>query len=292
MVDVVRALHLDMNYTVNGRFHDIVLYGKSLPIDVTMVDLGDEDYAQMNVRILDGNMLELSDFKMNQDKFDNKTIKTKLGSITKTPIGNVMIKPTTAFKGKTDKPILVSKSKIDGVTKSYVSRLKADLPERKASVIDLRFVDTSVKRAEDVLNTLFKVYNKKWMDDINEQAINTSHFIDEELKLIEAELNDVDADISAYKSQNMVPDVGTSTIMNMNKAETTNAQLMELSNQLFMARYIKKQLADENSKYKVLPANSGIESNSVSQQILAYNEKLWRLTVAPIIPLLQNWISR
>lgn len=274
MIDVVNALHLDMNYTTDGRFHDYVLYGKNQPVVVNMADLNPTDNAEMLLKVKDDNSVEMSNFKLNGEELNSKPLSAKMGVVVNTPLGKVMVSATPAYQGKMDKPIMVQRVNLDATTKRYVSRLKTEMPERRASVIDLKFEDLSVQRAEDVLNTLFKVYNQKWMDDINEQAISTAHFIDEELQLIESELSNVDADISAYKSKNMVPDVATSTIMNMNKAEVTGSQLMELSNQLFMARYIRKQLSDESSRFKVLPANSGIDNNSVSQQILAYNEKL------------------
>ena len=36
MQDVVRRLHLDMTYTADGRFHDEVLYGSTLPVTVAL----------------------------------------------------------------------------------------------------------------------------------------------------------------------------------------------------------------------------------------------------------------
>ena len=45
ILDVVKRLHLDMNYSTHGFFHDKPLYGSTLPIQVQFLSLGDKDAA-------------------------------------------------------------------------------------------------------------------------------------------------------------------------------------------------------------------------------------------------------
>ena len=82
----------------------------------------------------------------------------------------------------------------------------------------------------------------------------------------------MDANISNYKSEHQIPDVQAASQIYLNKAETTSSELLNLKNQLHMAKYIKSQLGGDGTK--ILPANSGIDNPMVSQQILAYNEKV------------------
>ena len=49
ILDVVKRLHLDMNYSTHGFFHDKPLYGSTLPIQVQFLSLGDKDAAKMTV---------------------------------------------------------------------------------------------------------------------------------------------------------------------------------------------------------------------------------------------------
>lgn len=278
MIDVVKRLHLDMDYKVDGLFRENVLYGKNLPIRVTLADLQQDDVAHLKVNIVDNNTVELTGFELAGEEGENidgaKVVKGSFDAIINTPLGKVLVTKTEYFDKRPDKPINVSRFPVLDVTHKYVSRLYADLDDPKASVIDLELEDESAERAEDILYALFDVYNNKWMDDINQQAVSTSQFIDEELKQIESELGSVDSDIASYKSSNNVPDVQTTTAMNITRSETLGAQRMELDNQKFMATFIRKQLSSEGSKYQVLPANSGIESTSVAAQIAAYNENV------------------
>lgn len=275
MIDVVKALHLDMNYTIKGTFHDYVLYGKSLPVNVSLTELNPDDRASLELTLLEGNKIKLANFKKNREDYTAEPALTgKMGTVLNTPIGKVIVNPTEFYKGPSEKTIYIHRSPLDDVAKGYAGRLKTEITTQRASVIDLTINDVSAQRAEDVLNTLFVVYNQKWIDDINEQAVSTSHFIDDELRQIEADLGNVDTDIADFKSQNQVPDLEKAAESSIKRADITGTQLMELSNQLFMAKYIRNQLGDEANRYKLLPANSGIDNQSVANQILAYNEKV------------------
>ncbi|MBQ0070199.1 MAG: polysaccharide biosynthesis tyrosine autokinase [Bacteroidales bacterium] len=279
MLDVVKRENLEIEYRVEGFFRQSVIYGKDLPIKVLLSDLKDEDVARFKVEILKDNSLQLSDFQIktedsNEFQAINKVVKGSFDKFISTPIGKVLISKSEYYATKHHDVILVNKGSLLDVTHKYVSRLDADLNEQKASVIGLELHDESPKRAEDILNTLVDVYNSKWMDDINQQAVSTSKFIDEELAQIESELGNVDANIADYKSANNIPDIQASTQLNIHRSESLNSQRMELNNQKYIASYIRNKLSNETTKYESLPANSGIESSSIDAQISAYNTLL------------------
>ncbi|MDD7717669.1 MAG: GNVR domain-containing protein, partial [Bacteroidales bacterium] len=270
MKEVVQSLHLDMNYTIDGTFHDRVIYGKDLPVNVVLPDIDPDAYVGFILKI-NNNGLELSGFSNKADDEKGKVILGKLNTPIQTPIGKVIVTPTKSYVGKFDYPIHVAKYSTADCTKNYANSLNVELNQERASVVDVTLNDASPERAEDILDKLFEIYNKKWVEDINQQAISTSQFIDEELRLIESELGIVDQDISSFKSEHLVPDLHEASSIYMNKMETTNSQLLELDNQLFMAKYVKRQLSDGH-KFNVLPANSGIDNGVISQQIANYNE--------------------
>lgn len=272
MLDVVKRLHLDINYTVPGNFHDKVIYGTNLPITVTFIDLPDNETAQCSVSLLTDNLIEIYDFQLNGEICENtKKIKGNLQDTLSTPVGKLVITPTKYYKGKTDIPILVSKSNMLSTANRYAQHLSVSLSEEKSSVVDLSFSDVSTQRAEDVLNTLISVYNENWIKDKNQIAISTSMFINDRLAVIEQELGNVDEDISSFKSKNLLPNVEAASSMYMQQSSEATSQLLVLNNQLYMARYIHNYMTSNNGKNQLLPANSGIESPSIENQISEYN---------------------
>jgi hypothetical protein len=273
MEEVVKALHLDMQYSVKGTFHDTILYAKTLPINVILPDMNQDCSATLTVALPATGLVELSEFTLQGMEKPSKVIKAHMGETVRTPIGNVMVTPSPYYTGKYVHSIQVAHVPVEAVTASIVGQLSVELTDDNSSVVDLRLNDASPQRAEDILNKLFEVYNGKWVEDINQQAISTSEFIDEELRAIEADLGHVDEDISSYKSKNLVPDIQANAAISLNRAEVTNQQLLELENQLYMAKYIKSQLNDSKG-FKILPVNSGFDNSNVGSQIVVYNERV------------------
>ena len=134
--------------------------------------------------------------------------------------------------------------------------------------------DVSVQRAVDVLNTLISAYNESWVSAKNQIAVSTSAFIDDRLRVIEHELGAVEEDISSYKSKNLIPDLQASSDLYIQQSSETEVKLLELSNRMYMVRYISDYMSREENAFELLPAGTGIESTGIEGQILEYNNKL------------------
>ena len=274
MTEVVKRLRLDMNYFVPGKFHRQVAYGLTLPVDVTINDLLENDSAGFTLEVQPDGTLFLSDFIRNGTDLDEKDIKGSLFDSIPTPLGKIIINTTPNYvKGKAY-TLYVGKSNLYNAVNSCSSNLSVSLNNEKASVIDLSFKDNSTQRAEDVLSMLISLYNENWVKDKNQIAVSTSMFINERLGVIEQELGNVDEDISSYKSEHLLPDVQAASSMYMAQSSATNAQILALNNQLYMTRYIRNYLANDANRTQLLPANSGIESANIESQIAEYNKQL------------------
>ena len=274
MTEVVKRLRLDMNYFVPGKFHRQVAYGLTLPVDVTINDLPENESAGFTLEVQPDGTLFLSDFIRNGTDLDEKDIKGSLFDSIPTPLGKIIINTTPNYvKGKAY-TLYVGKSNLYNAVNSCSSNLSVSLNNEKASVIDLSFKDNSTQRAEDVLSMLISVYNENWVKDKNQIAVSTSMFINERLGVIEQGLGNVDEDISSYKSEHLLPDVQAASSMYMAQSSATNAQILALNNQLYMTRYIRNYLANDANRTQLLPANSGIESANIESQIAEYNKQL------------------
>ncbi len=274
MTEVVKRLRLDMNYFVPGKFHRQVAYGLTLPVDVTINDLPENESAGFTLEVQPDGTLLLSDFTRNGTELDGKDIKGRLLDSITTPLGKIVIHTTPNYvKGETY-TLYVGKSSLYNAVNSYASNLSVSLNNEKASVVDLSFRDNSTQRAEDVLSMLISVYNENWVKDKNQIAVSTSMFINERLGVIERELGNVDEDISSYKSEHLLPDVQAASSMYMTQSSATNAQILALNNQLYMTRYIRNYLANDANRTQLLPTNSGIESANIESQIAEYNKQL------------------
>lgn len=269
MYEVVRRLHLDVNYTTDGRFYDPVIYGSDNPYEVSFFDLGDAESASFTLRSDKDGQVKLTDFTRNGEEADGDAV-TALNDTVQTPVGRLLV---NARPGSTaaQQTVFVSRISMQDATADYSSRLSVALNDEKSTVVNLTLQDVCTQRAEDVLNTLISVYNENWVKDKNQIAVSTSMFINERLGVIERELGNVDEDISSYKSENLLPDVQAAASMYMAESSETNAKIQTLNTQLSMTRYVRSYLTGASSRNQLLPANSGIENSGIEKQIAEYN---------------------
>ena len=276
IIEVIRRLHLDMEYKVDGTFHKQLLYGRELPVEVTIDKLSYNDNCAFTLVMQKDGKALLSDFTLNGEEVGNdSTITATLKKPVNTPIGRLTITPTNYYKQtvQIEEPIYVSRKGILAGISNSQAKMTVELTDEKATIIEISYTDRNIQRAEEFLNTLISVYNENWVKDRNQIAVSTSLFINERLQVIESELGHVDSDISSYKSANLIPDVDAASQMYMNTANQAHVQLTSLNNQLYMARYIRDHVNNRNNKNQLLPANSGIENKAIEQQINDYNAR-------------------
>ena len=275
MREVVSRLHLEMNYQTDGRFHKQTVYGNRLPVQVVIPTLSENESATFELHLAKDGAVELSSFTRNgTETGDDNAVKGKLNDSIQSPLGPIVITPSATYSDKTEEVIYVSRQSLAATSANCSARLNISQNDEKSNIITLSFQDVSTQRAEDVLNTLIAVYNENWVRDKNQIAVSTSMFINERLGVIEGELGNVDDDISSFKSEHLLPDVQVAANMYMTQANEANAEIRELNNQVYMARYIKNYLTNENNKHQLLPANSSIENASLATQLNEYNTKL------------------
>lgn len=268
-LDVVKRLHLDISYHTDGGFYKKVLYGRDCPYTVEFNDLQDNESVAFTINPSRDGQVLLTDFSRNGEDVAGNITAT-LNDTVDAPVGKLVVKVAND-SATHDAPIYVSRRGYQDATGDYASNLSVTLSDEKSTVINLSFKDVCIQRAEDVLNTVIAVYNENWIKDKNQIAVSTSAFISDRLGVIEQELGNVDENISSFKSEHLLPDVQAAASMYMEQSSETNAQILALNTQLSMARYIRNYLTNSTSKNQLLPANSGIESPGIEQQIANYN---------------------
>lgn len=276
MQEVVRRLHLDIDYSKPLRFREQVLYANNLPLTVQLPDLTDTESAYFEINFKGDGKITLDKFLHWGEKVPGSVEAVLNGTDTllvDSPIGKIVIQPS-----KVDNPglkkIIVRKTSLYSAISRYRGELSTAISDKMSRVITLSVKDRSIPRAEDILNTLIGVYNENWVKDKNQIARSTSLFINDRLEVIEDELSNVDSDVSSYKSQQMIPDVATAGTMYMQQSAQIRNQQQELGNELYMAKYIRNYLTNDDRKNQVLPASLGGKGTGVENQIKEYNEKL------------------
>lgn len=273
MEEVVKRLNLDIDYFKEETFHDRIIYGYDQMVKAEIVGYPDEQPLAFTLKVDGTGKVTISDLTVGKD-VDTRSYTGEFNDSITTPDATIIVTPTANCREGGSVDLLVRKVPMSQARDSYVGRLTVAMSDEKSTVIRLTLADQSVQRADDVLNTLIGVYNENWIRDRNQIAVSTSNFIDDRLGVIESELSNVDSDISSYKSANLVPDVEAAASMYMSQNQQTQAQMLELNNQLQMTRYIRSYLTSDGYRDQLLPANTGIGNGSIQSLIVDYNSQL------------------
>lgn len=279
--EVVKRLHLDMDYVKKGGLHGVTLYGGSLPVIVNLPDVGEQEGAELRLHLEPDMSARLSKF-VSTTANGKRKLKGELelkatGDTADSPLGRIILSRNPDYKGaplSESMDIAVTKLPTQMAVELYGKKVDGDLVDEYADVIELVVKDVNVERGVDILNEIVNVYNQRYIDDKNKIAIATSAFIDERLEAIRGELGEVDNTIAGYQSADGSLNLYEEAKLMMEKNEEYSRASINLSNNLEMAKSLRDFISAPDNGLRILPMNTGIDSPELEKQIGTYNELL------------------
>ena len=156
MTEVVKRLGLNEIYTVRRGLKRIELY-KSSPILVTYL-FDDKKSVSFDIEVGAQNKFYLSNFIVAGEETGER-LEGIIGDSIQTSAGTLAISLTSQYENSfTGSTIRYSKESADMMADSYTQKLRAELGNEDATIINLSIDDASVQKAEDILNTLIEVF--------------------------------------------------------------------------------------------------------------------------------------
>ncbi|MBQ2239865.1 MAG: chromosome partitioning protein ParA, partial [Alistipes sp.] len=195
MESVVERYDLTTEYTVKHGLRTIDLYGQS-PMLVEFIEPDNEATGRFKCRVRKDGGVEVYDF-------DNDATFSAIaapGDTIATPLGNIVLKATPY--ADEHRELTVTKRSLNDMVEEYRSRLKCDIANKQASVINITITDEVPRRAEDIINGIVEAYNLDAITDKREVSRLTKQFITERLITLGTELNMADEEVANYKTSN------------------------------------------------------------------------------------------
>lgn len=270
---LVNRLHLDFSYLRPGFFRDEPLYAETLPVEVELPDIDDNAVISFTLKLNGNETATLSDIIRNGEPLDDNC-NVKIGKKCKSPFGTITIKPTLYYKKGIQETILVRRTDYSSAADRYGALISASLQPNTRNIIDITCVDNSIPRADNILKTIVNIYNENWVRNRNQISVSTNEFIKERLIVIEDELGSVEGDIATYKSSHSMLSVEQAAEQAMGKEIASDAERQQISNQLYMIRYVRNYVADASHAKQLMPASTGIGNAAIEAQIAEYNTRI------------------
>ena len=200
----------------------------------------------------------------------------KIGELVNLPFGTFMFKDNR-FNGNGEEVsaknrVLVKVKKVADVADKYRQAVQINLIDDNATLLEFSLGSTVKEKAQNILDQLIFEYNKEAIEDKNEGAVSTARFIDERLKIISGELDTVEVGLEEFKEDNSLTNIEAEASLIIENASEYRKREQELQTQLSISRSMLSFLKNDSDNSGLLPANVGLESESVNTQIANYNQ--------------------
>ena len=268
MKRVVHKLELHTSYSRKSFLRNIDLYTSS-PYYVRMDSVALSQLKHtLSLDILREKGEYIIKGKYDEIKF-NQNIK-KLPALINTPAGPISIALRTLNK-LPEEEIFVTISNPNTVAR-YISKNQLSTEVSKlVDVINITLTVNNVQKGMDILNTLSSLYNQDAIEQINRSAINTANFIDDRLRLISAELSDVEGEVENYKQANQMTDISSDAKIYLQRNNDFDQQRILVENQLSLIRFVEEFINKPANQYALIP-NLGLTDVGLVAVIQKYNE--------------------
>ena len=271
MREVIDSMGLDIEYKLEGRFHDIVMY-KGNPIETKFLELYENDNATFTVEPQNDNSLKLYSFTKNGEKLDGEA-EMNIGDTIATPIGRIHITATGHYDNFAGKRLYVNRKSRNAAINEFCSKLSTSFVNEESSIIRLSIKDVSNNRADDILRAITGIYNRQWVERNNSNTIKTSEFIKQRVDTLQIELNLLDKEIANFQSENKLTATKIEEL-NTEANGVDNSRLIELNTQLELTKFVKRIVVENAGNRNILPANTGADIPGIEEMIAKYNQEI------------------
>ena len=170
----------------------------------------------------------------------------------------------------TDQGFKVSHTSLNAAVSSLRENLTVTAASKQGEVVNLSIQGTNSKRNEAILNTLIQVLAEDQVADKQEISEVSIAFIEERLKGLTESIDTISKNTIAYQMANGIYDPVTQTGNALENIIKGQEEAFGLGIQLEIAKALLEKL-DAPSSFDILPANIGIENESVNTLVNSYN---------------------
>jgi capsular exopolysaccharide synthesis family protein len=253
---VVQRLDLQTSVYAQGRIKSSLQFNQILPFDVNFDNIETEQEWEMKIA-------------NNQAFISNDSINYTLnkGAILDAPY--ITINPSDSLFLE-DQSYLINHTSLNFTIETLRENLVVSPVSDRGEVINISFEGTNKKRNEAILNTLIQVLSEDQVADKREISEVSIAFIEDRLKGLSESIDTISQNTIDYQMDNGIFDPEAQTGNALNNIIKGQQEAFALGIQLEIAKALKEQLTAQ-TKYELLPANVGIDNESVNELVNSYN---------------------
>jgi len=271
MESVVRKQQLFVQFWAEGRLRDVPLFGKDLPFLLEVLNADSLIASCTWILAYDAGRMKLTtgsagvkEVKYGEIYFfdgvrfqlfpnDDRRVTHPGDSVIRTGIYNALIMPVPAATG------------------GYVGKLNVGVVSKQASVVSLAIVDPHREKAVKILSTLIDIYNRQGLDDKNKVTSNTIDFLNERLKSVSFDLQNVEGQVQRFKTDHQITDISTDSKLYLDIARDIDMQKAQAQTQFNIVSSLERDLLLHQDSPTLVPSTLGLQDVSLASLVEKHN---------------------
>lgn len=253
---IVKELHLYAPVFEEGRFKSISAYTSS-PIQVMA------QYPNANE--------EADKIYFTFDKARSRIIidntEYPLNNWVETPYGVLKFVKNKKKdeKSKSTGPLYFSLIKPKKVIDQLLEQISIAAENKVSTVVNIKFYDQVPERGEDILNALIQAYNDVAIREKNKLAANTLEFVEDRIKLVVKELEELEDQVVKYKSAKGVVNLSEQGKLFLENVGNIDQEINKINLQLAVLQKVEQYVVSKNTAAGIVPSTLGISDPVLSE---------------------------
>ncbi len=266
MLDVVKKLHLNYQYTSIDGFKKKVLY-KDSPVYVVSWHPETPDteiYGVLTDNGRGGYTFELEEY--------GQVYEGEFGKELKLPMGTLTLSRQPGVYANTKIGILILSEY--GTAKGYAESIKVEIMGEQSSTLKVSIKDHSAERARDIIAELLEAYNANSIAVRNKAFESTIEMVNERINLIAETLSAAEQNLEAYRRAHEVIQLGAEGTQLMAEMTSYNKEISSGEVQIQILSALEDFLVRNRSNFEFVPTNLSVNNSSLTSQLQQFNQLL------------------
>ncbi|MEL6719545.1 MAG: polysaccharide biosynthesis tyrosine autokinase, partial [Bacteroidota bacterium] len=262
MEKIVEELDLEVSYIVEGRVINRSDYSRSF-VEVTFHQFSESQRFEIK-------QLSSTQYQLLKGE---QAWQCSFGDTCLLDQGLIAIKKIRDIDLAEENPLFISISSISSKAQQLAGQLNVRLLTAQGSILQASMEDPIPRKAIDVINKLFEIYERITLQEKTLSSENTLQFIDDRLDVLTEELKDVELGVERYRQDKKIPlNLEGNASQALGQSQLYQQQLSEIEIQLNVLETVRRYLTDAELAYRLLPANLGLNTEVLTPLITQHND--------------------
>lgn len=248
-----------------------VLYGEENPVRVFVPESLLNNLREnivFDVKIQPSNTYEFSG-SYDGNKYSIKA--SSSDSIVSFPFGSLQLQMSET-KRTENMLVRVTIKHPASVANQYLNSLKVELTSKNSAVANLYLTCPNGSLGRDFLKEYIETYNEEGIRYQIDLADKTAQVIDNHLAKLSDELNSVETEVQNYKQSQGLTDIASQANVYNTQMANVGQMKTEVETQYAIVSNLNSYVQGKNNHDQLIPSNSGINSQVLTDQINIYND--------------------